>query len=177
MGRTLISERRIRRRVRELGAQITTDYRNRETTLLGVLNGSVCFLADLVRQVPLPVSVDFVRLASYRGVESGEIRTSGSLDPDVSGRHVLIVEDIVDTGATMGFLVDRLTGLGAQSVEICTLLDKPGRRERQVEIGYWGFRVPDEYVVGYGLDYEGLYRNLPHIAVLEGCSRKKKSPK
>jgi len=167
VGKTLISERRIRRRVRELGAQITLDYRGRDLTLLGVLNGSVCFLADLMREISLPLSVQFIRVSSYRGTQPGAIEVNGQFDFDPSGKHVLIVEDIVDTGATVEFIVERISGLGAMSVHICSLLDKPSRRVHPVEIRYTGFQIPDTFIVGYGLDYNGLYRNLSQVAILE----------
>lgn len=168
VGRTLISERRIRGRVRELGAQITSDYLDRNPVLLGVLDGSVCFLSDLMREISLPMEVDFIDVSSYRGTQPGAVEVNAEFVSDLSGRHVLIVEDIVDTGATLELLVGRITTLGAQSVEVCSLLDKPSRRVHPVEIRYTGFQIADEFVVGYGLDYDGLYRNLPHVAVLEG---------
>ncbi|MDP6453377.1 MAG: hypoxanthine phosphoribosyltransferase [SAR202 cluster bacterium] len=167
IGKTLISERRIRRRVRELGAQITSDYQNRDTVLMGVLNGSVCFMADLMREISLPVEVIFIRLSSYQGTQPGEIKVGSDFGIDLSGKHVLIVEDIVDTGSTMKFIIERVTDLGASTVEICSLLDKPSRRIHPTEIRYAGFQIPDEFVVGYGLDYDGLHRNLRHVAVLE----------
>jgi hypoxanthine phosphoribosyltransferase len=167
VGRTLISERRIRRRVRELGAQITSDYDGKDIVLLGILNGSVCFLSDLMRQISLPLELQFIRLSSYQGTQAGEIEVSGDLSFDVSGKHVLVVEDIVDTGATVEFITNRISDLDAERVRVCTLLDKPSRRVRPVEIQYTGFKIPDAFVVGYGLDYDGFYRNLPHLAILE----------
>jgi hypoxanthine phosphoribosyltransferase len=167
VGKTLISERRIRRRVHELGTQITSDYEGKDIVLLGILNGSVCFLADLMRQISLPLQLQFIRLSSYRGTQAGEIEVSGNLSFDVSGKHVLVVEDIVDTGATVEFITNRISDLGAESVRVCTLLDKPSRRVRPSEIEYTGFEIPDAFVVGYGLDYDGFYRNLPNVVILE----------
>ena len=167
VGKTLISERRIRRRVRELGAQIALDYQGRDLVLLGVLNGSVCFLVDLMREISLPLEVHFIRLSSYRGTRSGAIEVHCEFDFDLSGKHVLVVEDIVDTGATVEFIGSRISRLGAKSMEICSLLDKPSRRVHPVEVKYTGFQIPDAFVVGYGLDYNGLHRNLPHVAILE----------
>ena len=167
IGKTLISERRIRRRVRELGAQITSSYLNQDLTLIGVLNGSVCFMADLMREISLPVEVIFIRLSSYEGTWPGEISAGTDFNFDVAGRHVLIVEDIVDTGSTVKFIEQKLSDLGATTVEICTLLDKPSLRVHQTRIRYIGFQILDEFVVGYGLDYDGLYRNLRHVAILE----------
>ena len=167
VGKTLISERRIRRRVRELGAQITSDYDGKDIVLLGILNGSVCFLADLMREISLPLQLQFIRLSSYRGTQAGKIEVRGNLSFDVLGKHVLVVEDIVDTGATVEFITNRISDLSAESVRVCTLLDKPSRRVRPVEIQYTGFEIPDAFVVGYGLDYDGFYRNLPNVAILE----------
>ena len=167
VGKTLISERRIRRRVRELGAQITSDYHGKNLALLGALNGSVCFMADLMREISLPLNIHFIRISSYRGTQPGEIEINSEFDSDLSGNHVLIVEDIVDTGATVEFIVGRISRLGAKSVETCSFLDKPSRRVHPVEVRYTGFQIPDAFVVGYGLDYDGLYRNLPHVAILE----------
>ena len=165
-GRVLISARRIRRRVNQLGGQIAADYADMDIVLLAVLKGAVCFLADLMREIPASVELEFVAVSSYRGVESGELSLKKPIGADLSDRHVLLVEDIVDSGATARFLVSHVESLGARSVEVCTLLDKPAARRHPVRIRYVGFQVPSVFVVGYGLDLDGRYRNLPHIAVL-----------
>ena len=159
----------IRRRVDELGRTITADYEGREPVLLTVLRGGVWFLADLFRAVALPVAVDFMSITGYGAAEEslGRVRILKDLDRDIGGRDVIVVEDIVDTGLTLSFLMQTLRTRGARSVRLAALLDKWERREREVEINYLGFRIPDAFVVGYGLDFAERYRNLPYIAILK----------
>lgn len=168
----LISQMEIATRVGELGREISEDYRGKELVLVGILKGSFILLADLVRSISIPVTVDFVAISSYGDAtrSSGVVRIIKDLDEPVEGRHVLIVEDIVDTGLTLklSYLTESLQAKKAASVRVCTLLDKPDRREAQVHLDYVGFVIPDRFVVGYGLDRGGLYRNLPFVGVLEG---------
>ena len=162
----MISTRRIRRRVKQLGGQIAADYADMDLVLLAVLKGAVCFLADLMREIPASVELAFVAVSSYRGVKSGELSIKEPIGAELSDRHVLLVEGIVDSGETARFLVSHVESLGARTVEICTLLDKPAARRHPVRISYAGFQVPDVFVIGYGLDLDERYRNLPHIATL-----------
>lgn len=166
----LLTEEQIAERVRELGSKISDDYKDKELVLVGILKGSFIFLADLIRCISIPLSVDFVAIASYGAStkSSGIVRVLKDLDDSVEGKHVLLVEDIVDTGLTLKLsnIVDNLHAKKAASVRICSLLDKPNRRKVDVEVDYTGFVIPDRFVVGYGLDLGGLYRNLPYIGVL-----------
>ena len=169
---TLISEEVIQRRVAELGAQITADYPNASEPLLivGVLKGASLFLADLVRHIDRDVEFDFVALSSYGTATetSGEVRVLKDLDAAVNGKHVIIVEDIIDTGLTLRFsyLIESLLNRKAASVKVCVLLDKPSRRRVDVPVDYRGFEIEDKFVVGYGMDYGELYRNLRYIGVV-----------
>jgi hypoxanthine phosphoribosyltransferase len=165
--RVLITEAQIQRRVNELGAQITKDYKGRKPLLVGVLRGVACFMADLMRHVSLPLAVDFMAISSYEGDKSGAVRILKDLDENVEGRDVLVVEDIVDTGMTLTTLLHYLQARRPASVRVCTLLDKRARRLVDLPLDYVGFEVPDEFVVGYGLDYRQVYRNLPFIAILQ----------
>ena len=166
----LIAEEQIAARVRELGKQISRDYEGKELLLVGVLKGAFVFLSDLVRNISIPVCVDFVAVSSYGDAtsSSGIVKVTKDLDADVEGKHVLIVEDIVDTGWTlkMSYLTESLRAGKAASVRVCTLLDKPSRRKVDIKLDYVGFEVPNRFVVGYGLDCDGLCRNLPFIGVL-----------
>jgi hypoxanthine phosphoribosyltransferase len=166
----LISQDRLQARVAELGKQISLDYAGRDLLLVGILKGSAIFLADLIRRIDLVVDFDFVAISSYGGDRhsSGIVRMLKDINGSVEGRDVLIVEDIVDTGWTlrMSYIAENLTARGASSVKVCTLLDKPSRRRVDVKIDYCGFEVEDRFVVGYGLDYNGRYRNLPYIGVI-----------
>ena len=163
----LLTPEQIRERVRELGAQINRDYQGRTPVLVGVLKGSLLFLADLMRELDVPCSVDFVCLKSYEGETStGVVRTVVDLGQNPHGKDLLIVEDIVDTGLTLSYLLKGLESRGAKSIEVCALLDKPERRKAKVEAKYVGFKIPNRFVVGYGLDYNERYRNLPYIGVL-----------
>jgi hypoxanthine phosphoribosyltransferase len=164
----LIPADRLQARIVELGRAISRDYEGRELLLLSVLKGSVLFLSDLMRHITVPHAIDFMATSSYgSGVESsGVVRILKDLDAPIEGRNVLIVEDIIDTGATLDYLVRILRARQPNSLEICTLLNKPARRLVPVPVKYIGFDIPDEFVFGYGLDYAELYRNLPYIAVL-----------
>jgi hypoxanthine phosphoribosyltransferase len=164
----LISTERLQQRVVALARQIAADFRDRPTTIVGVLTGSIMFLADLVRHLDLPLRIDLVQASSYRGATTrpGELYISPDLVPDVKGRHVLLLDDILDTGRTLSHLVKHLEGLGAASVRVAVLLRKLGRQEVHLEPDYCGFDIPDRFVVGYGLDYNDEYRHLPYVAVL-----------
>jgi len=167
----LLSPEKIAARVAELGRQISADYRGKSLILVGILSGAVVFLADLIRAISIPLELDFVAISSYGAGtrSSGVVRIIKDLDESVEGKHVLIVEDIVDTGLTLklSYLVDNLNARKAASVRICALLDKPNRRKMEVHVDYVGFVIPNKFVVGYGLDFNGLYRNLPFVGVLK----------
>jgi hypoxanthine phosphoribosyltransferase len=165
----LISEERIRTRIKELGAEITRDYAGRNPLLIGVLKGACFFLSDLMRAIDTRVGVEFMAISSYGSSTrtSGEVRIMKDLDVPIEGRDILVVEDIVDTGLTLSYLLANLESRGASSVKLAALLDKFERRQKEVKIDYLGFKIPDEFVVGYGLDFAERYRNLPFIAVLK----------
>lgn len=165
----LISAEQIQARISELAVEIERDYRDCEDgiTCLGILKGSVFFLVDLLKQVDLPVQLDFFDISSYQGTSSGEVRLLKDIDLPLQGQDVLIIEDIVDTGNTLKVILDLLEYRGARSVKLCTLLEKPSRREVDIPIDYCGFQIDDHFVVGYGLDYNERHRNLPYIAILE----------
>lgn len=167
--KVLLSEDAIRRRILELGEQITADYAGKEILMIGVLRGAVVFMADLARAVNVPVSIDFMAVSSYgSGTQSsGVVRIIKDLDEDITGQEVLVVEDIVDTGLTLTYLFENLKSRNPASIRLCTLLNKPDRRKIAVEIDYNGFTIPDQFVVGYGLDYGERYRNLPFIGILK----------
>ena len=169
MGPVLVPSDDIQEKVRELGERITQDYRGEKLLLVGILRGAVVFLSDLMRHLQLPCEIDFMDISSYgTGTQSsGVVRILKDLEEDITGRHVLIVEDIVDTGLTLSYLLRSLQARKPASLEICALLTKPSRRRVDLDIKYLGFEVPDEFVVGYGLDYAGAYRNLPDICVLK----------
>ncbi len=167
-GRVLLSQAQIRARVRQLGKSITRHYQGKCPLFLGVMNGALFFLADLLRAVDLETEVSCVRLASYAGTTStGKIRGLGVIGKSVAGRHVLIVDDILDTGRTLSALSARLKKHGAVDVKICVLLEKRRRHEIPVKADWTGFRIADEFVIGYGLDYNGKYRNLKQVRLLE----------
>jgi len=169
IGQVLISEEEIRNKVRELGAQVTADYTGRSVTLVSVLKGSLPFMADLMRAIDVPVQIDLMEVSSYGGATtetSGLVRILKDLSSSIAGRDVLIVEDIIDTGLTLNYLLRYLRGKNPASLRICALLDKPARRLVEIPIDYTGFTIPDEFVVGYGLDFGEFYRNLPFIGVL-----------
>ena len=165
----LLSEEEIRDRVREIGAQITKDYAGKTPFFLGVLKGCFVFMSDLVRNVDLPCSMDFMAVSSYgRGTSTtGAVRITKDLSRDIEGKDVIIVEDILDSGVTLSYLKSYLGNRKPASLRIVTLLDKPSRRKADITPDYSGFTVPDEFVVGYGLDYAESYRNLPYIGILK----------
>ena len=165
----LISSSEIQEKVSELGESITEDYRGERPLLVGILRGAVVVLGDLMRNIDLPCEIDFMDISSYgTGTSSsGVVRILKDLEEDITGRHVLIVEDIIDTGLTLSYIRRSLLARGPASLEICALLSKPSRRRVELDVKYLGFEVPDEFVVGYGLDFAGAYRNLPDICVLK----------
>ena len=165
----LIPEDEIQAKVAELGARVSADYAGRELTLVSVLKGSLPFMADLMRAITIPVQIDLMEVSSYGGTateSSGLVRILKDLSSSIDGRHVLIVEDIIDTGLTLNYLVRYLRGKNPASLRICTLLDKPARRLVEIPIDYRGFEIPDRFVIGYGLDYGERYRNLRFVGVL-----------
>jgi hypoxanthine phosphoribosyltransferase len=168
-GEIIVAPDELQQRVAELGAQITSDYRGRELFFMGVLKGAVFFVADLMREIDLPCEVDFMAVSSYGSFtdSSGVVRILKDLDAPIEGRDVLIVEDIVDSGLTLGYLLRSLRSRNPRSLEVCALLVKPQRRKVELPIRYVGFEIPDRYVVGYGLDLEQRYRNLPYVAALD----------
>ncbi len=165
----LLDRDQIARRLRELGRQISSDYRTSSPHLIAVLKGAWVFMADLVRQLEVDVTVDFLGIASYgsSSQSSGEVRITKDLEQSVAGRDVLLVEDIVDTGLTLRYLVDTLRARQPASLKVCALLDKPARRRVRISLDYYGFIIPNAFVVGYGLDYQERYRGLPYVGVLE----------
>jgi len=169
IGRVLYTEEEIQTKVRQMGQAVVADYRGADVVLVGILNGSFPFMADLSRAMNLRLEVDFMSVSSYGGgtQSSGIVRILKDLNLNIQGRHVLLVEDIIDTGLTARYLLDNLRTRKPASLEICSLLDKREARSEEVPIKYVGFECPDEYVVGYGLDYNQLYRNLPFIGVLK----------
>src|SRR3712207_6640115 len=167
-GEILVQPDDLQRRVKELGAEITRDYAGREPLLIGVLKGAVFFLSDLMRQIDVPCTVDFMAVASYGDAteSSGVVRILKDLDAPIEGRDVLIVEDIVDSGLTLQYLMKNLRSRRPASLEVCALLTKPERRETPVDAKYIGFEIPNRFVIGYGLDHAERYRNLPYVAAL-----------
>lgn len=165
----LVSEEQLRAKVVELGAQISRDYAGKNLLLVSILKGAVVFMADLMRAVTIPCGIDFMVVSSYGSgtSSSGLVKIVKDLDQDLSGRDVLIVEDILDTGVTLSKLVPMLRLRNPSSVKICAILNKPSRRRADIQPDYEGFQVPDEFVVGYGLDYDEKYRNLPYVGVLK----------
>jgi hypoxanthine phosphoribosyltransferase len=169
IGETLVSEEDLQRRVRELGDEISRDYEGRDLFLVGVLKGAVFFLSDLMRVISVPSEVDFMAVASYGSStdSSGVVRILKDLDVSIEGREVLIVEDIVDSGLTLSYLLRTLRARDPRSLEVCALLTKPERREVDLPIRYVGFEIPNRFAIGYGLDHAERYRNLPYVAVLD----------
>jgi hypoxanthine phosphoribosyltransferase len=169
IGEVLLSEDQIQQRVAELGARISDDYAGRQLTLVSVLKGSLPFMADLMRAISIPVRIDLMEVSSYGGTtteSSGLVRILKDLSASIQGEEVLIVEDIIDTGLTLNYLIRYLRGKNPATLRICTLLDKPARRLVDIPVDYTGFTIPDQFVVGYGLDYGELYRNLRYVGVL-----------
>lgn len=165
----LVSEAQIKQRIKEIGKQISQDYAGREPLrLVGALKGCFVFMADLLREITIPVRVDFMEISSYGSamVSSGNVKITKDLSHDIKGEHVLIAEDIIDTGLTFNFLMDMLQSRGPASIEICSLLVKPAKMKLNHPIRYTGFEIDDYFVVGYGLDYKGFLRNLPYIGAV-----------
>ncbi len=161
----LISKEAIEQRVKELGEQITRDYAGKEPVIICMLKGAVYFFTDLTRNIDLPINIEFARLSSYRnGTVSGQMQVVSDITADISGKHVLIVEDIIDSGKTLAYFVEMLKTKNPASIKICALTDKKERREANIEADYVGFDVPNTFVIGYGLDYAEKYRELPYVA-------------
>jgi hypoxanthine phosphoribosyltransferase len=169
IGEILVQADDLQHRIRELGAEISRDYADKDLLLVGVLKGAVFFLSDLMRQIDVPCEVDFMAVASYGSAtdSSGVVRILKDLDDSIEGRNVLIVEDIVDSGLTLQYLLRNLRARGPASVEVCALLTKPDRRKIDLDARYVGFEIPNKFAIGYGLDHCELYRNLPFVAALQ----------
>lgn len=167
--RTMIPEEELTRRIAELGASISKDFEGEEVYLVCILKGAAFFATELAKRITVPVVIDFMATSSYGSgtVSSGNVKVTKELDFDPKGRNVVVAEDIIDSGNTLNFLLDYFKEKGAKSITLCTMLDKPDRREVDVKVDYTGFTIPDEFVVGYGLDYDQRYRNLPFIGVVE----------
>lgn len=168
--KVLVTEEQLKAKVQELGEQITRDYEGKNLLLVSILKGSVVFMADIMRAIKVPNAIDFMVVSSYGGANTtttGLVKIIKDLDNDLTGKDVLIVEDILDTGVTLSKLVPMLEMRHPNSVKICAILDKPERRKADIHADYLGFQVPDEFVVGYGLDYDEKYRNLPYVGVLK----------
>lgn len=167
--RILFSKEELVKKVKEIGQKITMDYKGKELVVIGVLKGANIFLADLVREINLPLNIDFMAVSSYGSSteSSGVVRILKDLDLEIENKHVLIIEDIIDTGLTLKYLTENLKSREVASLEICTLLDKPSRRKCNLDIKYIGFEIPDEFIVGYGIDYAEKYRNLPYVSTLK----------
>jgi hypoxanthine phosphoribosyltransferase len=168
VGEILIEEQSLQGRIAELGREISGDYQGRDLLLIGVLKGAVFFMADLMRHLTVPCEVDFMAISSYGAAtdSSGVVRILKDLDINIEGRHVLVVEDIIDSGLTLSYLTRTLEAREPASLEVCTLLTKPERREVEVPVRYVGFEIPNRFVIGYGLDFAERYRNLPYVGVL-----------
>jgi hypoxanthine phosphoribosyltransferase len=169
VGEVLITREQIREKTAELAREISGDYQGKNPLLVCILKGGLMFLADLIRRIDLPVEIDFMAVSSYGDAteSSGVVRILMDLERNIQGRHVLIVEDIIDTGRTLNYIMQNLRTRGPASIKICTLLNKPARRELAIPLHYVGFEIPDKFVVGYGLDYGEIYRNLPFVGVLK----------
>lgn len=167
--RELISEKDVAAKIAEMGAQISEDYKGESIYLLCILKGGAFFATELAKHITVPVSIDFMSVSSYGGetTSSGIVRIVKDLDTPIEGKHVLIAEDIIDTGRTLAYLMEHLWQRKPKSLKLCTLLDKPDRRVSDVKVDYTGFEIPDKFVVGYGLDYDQKYRNLPYVGVVE----------
>jgi len=166
--RILIDQETIQKRVKELGEQISRDYEGKTITLVCILKGGLMFLCDLAKHITVPVKYDFMSVSSYGDStqSSGVVRITKDLEESIEGKHIIIVEDIIDTGLTLSYLLNNLLSRNPASLKICTLLDKPDNRRVEIPVDYVGFKVPNEFLVGYGLDYQQLYRNYPYVFVL-----------
>ncbi|MBI4843112.1 MAG: hypoxanthine phosphoribosyltransferase [Nitrospirae bacterium] len=168
VGKPLLTVQQIQKRVAELAEEISRDYEGKEIIAIGILKGAFMFFSDIVRLIQIHTDIDFLNVSSYSKTESsGEIKIHSGLREEIKGRHVLLVEDIIDTGITIEHIKNMLLAKGPASLRICCLLDKKARRKADVRIDYKGFEIPDKYIVGYGLDYENKFRNLPYIATLK----------
>ncbi|KAB4834056.1 hypoxanthine phosphoribosyltransferase [Pseudoflavonifractor sp. BIOML-A6] len=169
--RVLFTEAQLDTRIGEIAAEMNRDYAGKEPVLISVLRGSFVFMADLTRKITLPCTVDFMSVSSYGAgtKSSGQVQITKDLSDDIEGRDIIVVEDILDSGNTLSYLLEILKARKPASVKLCTLLDKPDRRVKDVHVDYSGFTIPDEFVVGYGLDYAEKYRNLPYIGILKPC--------
>ncbi|MCR5485988.1 MAG: hypoxanthine phosphoribosyltransferase [Lachnospiraceae bacterium] len=167
--RVLFNEEETNQKIRELGSRISREYEGKELTIICILKGAVYFACELSKRISLPVKMDFMRCSSYGNetVSSGVVKIALDLDEPIRGKNILVVEDIIDTGRTMNYLLEILRQRGPESLKLCALLDKPDRRVVDVKVDYTGFVIPDEFVVGYGLDYAEKYRSLPYIGVVE----------
>lgn len=167
--KVLIDEETLQSKIRELGEKITADYEGKELLVICILKGAVMFVTDLIKRIDLPLEIDFMAVSSYGNAtkSSGVVRILKDLNEEINGKHILIVEDIIDSGLTLSYLIDNLKSRNPASVAVCTLLDKPDNRKTPIDISYTGFVVPDEFVVGYGLDYAEKYRNVPFIFILK----------
>ena len=167
--RVLLSEEEVDKRIQEIGEEISRDYAGRKVHLVCVLKGGSIFMCELAKRITIPVSLDFMSVSSYGGdtKSSGVVKIVKDLDESLKDKDVIVVEDIVDSGRTLSYLLEMLRDRGPASLRLCTLLDKPDRRVVDVDVHYTGFQIPDEFVVGYGLDYDQMYRNLPYIGVVE----------
>lgn len=167
----LFSEEQLKARVREIAGQIDRDFAGKEPMLISVLRGSFIFMADLMRSITLPCTVDFMAVSSYGAgtTSSGQVKITKDLSESIEGRDIIVVEDILDSGNTLSYLLQILQARHPASMKLCTLLDKPDRRIKPVHVDYSGFSIPDEFVVGYGLDFAEKYRNLPYIGILKPC--------
>ena len=168
--RVMITEEEVDQKIAELGKRISEDYAGKQVHLICILKGSVFFTCELAKRITVPVSLDFMSVSSYGDgtKSSGIVKISKDLDESLEGKHVIVIEDIIDSGKTLYYLLEVLAKRNPESLKLCTLLDKPDRRVRDVKVDYIGFEIPDEFVVGYGLDYAQKYRNLPYIGVVEG---------
>jgi len=165
----LISREELAEKCRELGKTISEDYRGKDLVLVGILKGSVVFMTDLMKEITIPCSIEFMEVSSYGSgaVSSGVVKITKDLDMDITGKHILIVEDIIDTGLTLSYLVDYLKTRRAAAIDIVCLLDKIEKRTQNIPVTYVGYEVPDEFIIGYGIDYAEKYRNLPYVASLK----------
>lgn len=165
----LLTEEEVDKRIQEIGEQISRDYAGKQVHLVCVLKGGSFFMCELAKRITVPVSIDFMSVSSYGGdtKSSGVVRIVKDLDESLKDKHVIVIEDIVDSGRTLSYLLDMLRSRGPLDVKLCTLLDKPDRRVVDVKVDYTGFEIPDEFVVGYGLDYDQKYRNLPYIGMVK----------
>lgn len=166
--RVLISEEQIKNRIAEMGQVLAEEYADKNPVFIGILKGVVVFFSDMIRAIPIPCQIDFMCVSSYSGTETtGKVNVKKDVDVDIKGRHVVILEDIIDSGLTLSHTIEYLKSKGPASLKVCTLLDKPERRQAQMEADYVGFTIPNEFVVGYGLDFNEKYRNLPYVGILK----------